>query len=596
MTPSNLQTEWARLLLAGLRAAGIGHVVVSPGARSSPFTWAALQEPGLDCRTLIDERVAAAFAVGHARQTGRPVLLICTSGSAAANYLPAVVEAAEAAVPLVLLTADRGLELQRVAAPQTIDQTRLYGGFTRADFELGSPDPHPRMLQAVQRIAAQAVLASRWPVPGPVHMNARARKPLGPRPADSDDALQLRDRVDELVRRGPATVHPPSTAPAADAVRALAGACLEARRGLIVCGPALPGDAVGPADLQALAAATGFPIVAEPASQARFADGVNPALHVDAFAALLAVPSFRDHHEPDLVVQVGRPPTATEWGAYLDRWPDAPRHVIAPHGWPDPWSSATAIVHGPPGAVVRALVEELERAGTAAGDVAPHRQAWLDRLRRANAVAWSVIDAAPPAAFTEGGAVRAVVERVPPGGVLALGNSLPIREAELFVPAAPRGLTVWAQRGANGIDGLIAGAAGAAAASGRPTTLILGDVSAAHDVGGLAAARDVDVPFTIVVLNNGGGRIFDRLPLADALHASGGYDAWLTPPRLDLASAAAAYDVRYARADNVEALEGAVDAAAGRGGATVVEAMLPAGATTEHQRDIVRRLEAELGR
>jgi 2-succinyl-5-enolpyruvyl-6-hydroxy-3-cyclohexene-1-carboxylate synthase len=147
--PANLQTEWARLLLASLARAGIQDVVVSPGGRSTPFTAAALRDPNLRVRTVIDERSAAFFAVGHARMTGRPVLLICTSGSAAANYFPAVVEASESATPLLVLTADRGLELQHAAAPQTIDQTRLFGGYARAFFELGAPDAHPLMLQAV---------------------------------------------------------------------------------------------------------------------------------------------------------------------------------------------------------------------------------------------------------------------------------------------------------------------------------------------------------------------------------------------------------------------------------------------------------------
>jgi 2-succinyl-5-enolpyruvyl-6-hydroxy-3-cyclohexene-1-carboxylate synthase len=607
--PSSLQSEWARLLLASLRQAGVRDVVISPGARSTPFVWAALRDPGLRCRTIIDERSAAFFAVGHAKMTGDPVLLVCTSGSAAANYFPAVVEAAEAGTPLLLLTADRGLELQHAAAPQTIDQTRLYGGHVRLSLELGAPDPHPRMLRAVQRLAAQAVLAARGPVPGPVHMNARARKPLGPVQDTGAEADRLRDEIERLVERGPATTFTAPTPPSDAALSTLAAACREARRGLIVCGPALPCEAPDPALVVALARATGFPVVAEPASQQRFGAspdgaGLDPEYWVDGFAALLAVPRFREDHGPDLVIQLGRPPTASEWGDYLDRWTDTARHVVAPHGWPDPWSTATAVVRADVGATVRALARALTAgleeaaaldvaAGSDSGTVADRRD-WRQRLQQANRTAWRAIEAALADGFAEGAAVRVAVESVPEGGILAVGNSLAIREAELFVPAAARGIAVWAQRGANGIDGLVSGAAGAAIATGRPTTLVLGDVSFVHDLTGLAVARDTGAQLTVVVLNNGGGRIFERLPMAEGLAGTEDFDAWLTPPGLDVAGAAAAFGVACSRATSRDELADALRAARGRGTVGVVEVVVPPDGTTTHQRRLAERLAAEL--
>jgi 2-succinyl-5-enolpyruvyl-6-hydroxy-3-cyclohexene-1-carboxylate synthase len=613
MRPANLQTEWARLLLASLYQAGVRDVVVSPGARSTPFTWAALQERGLRCRTIIDERSAAFFALGHARITGAPVLLICTSGSAAANYFPAVVEAAESATPLLLLTADRGLELQHAASPQTIDQTRLYGRYAREYFELGTADPNPGMLRGLQRLAAQAVLASRAPVPGPVHLNARARKPLEPQTGSGEAAERLRAQVDELIARGVAAAFPPDAGPAADAVAAVARACARARRGLIVCGPASPCDAPEPADVAALARATGFAVVAEPASQQRFAAALAPEHWVDAFATLLAAPSFRKAYGPDLVLQLGRPPTASEWNAYLDQWPEAERYVVSPHGWPDPWSTATAVIRTPIGPAIRALVDALANmlanggpdggpdggpgggpdGGPDGGPAAVARESWLRRLQEANRTAWSLVDAALGQGFSEGSAIRAVVDAVPVGSVLALGNSLPIREVEVFVPARARSLTVWTQRGANGIDGLISGAAGAATAAARPTTLIVGDVSFAHDIGGLAAARDAGAPLTIVVLNNGGGRIFDRLPLSDHLSA-GDLLAWLTPPAMDMAATAAGFGVGYARASTAADLAAALADAAAEGGTRIIEVVIAGDGTTAHQRELSRRLDAEL--
>jgi 2-succinyl-5-enolpyruvyl-6-hydroxy-3-cyclohexene-1-carboxylate synthase len=282
----------------------------------------------------------------------------------------------------------------------------------------------------------------------------------------------------------------------------------------------------------------------------------------------------------------------------VDRWADAARHVIAPHGWPDPWSSARAVIHAPVDAAVDALVRALADggpapAGSSAGDTDPARAAWRERLDRANGTAWRVIEAALADGFPEGAAVRAAVDAVPDGGVLALGNSLPIREVEMFVPASTRAIPVWTQRGANGIDGLISGAAGAALASERPTTLILGDVSFAHDVGGLAAAGAVATPFAIVVLNNGGGRIFERLTIADHI-PTGAFDAWLSPPTVDVAVAAAAYGLRHRRAADVHSLAQALADAGRTDGAMVVEVAVPGDGTTAHQRALLRALEAEL--
>jgi 2-succinyl-5-enolpyruvyl-6-hydroxy-3-cyclohexene-1-carboxylate synthase len=588
VTPPTLLTEWARLLIGSLREAGLRDVVLSPGSRSTPFTAAALDHPTLTCRVLIDERAAAFFALGHARVTGRPVLLICTSGTAGAHYFPAVVEAAEAAVPLLVLTADRPLELQGAAAPQTIEQIRLYGGHARAFFELGTPDADPGALRAVPRIAAQAFASTLHPLPGPVHLNARARKPLEPRPPATSEDRALRDQIDRLLGRVP-RLAPPNATPDADAVDRLAEACRAARRGLVVCGPAPLHGGATPDTVSHLARVTGFPVSAEAASQLRFADPIPGAL--DALATYVDGPAIGDPG-PDLVLQVGRPPTASAWHAALGGGSDLRRYVLASDRWPDPWSTATAVIHGPPDATLRALAERL---GTrpVGGDVERARRAWAASLRATDRLARETLDEALGDGFSEGAAVRAVVDAVPAGSILALGNSLPIREVDTFVPPGPRGLAVWAQRGVNGIDGLVAGAAGATAASRRPTTLLLGDVSMAHDLGGLAAVRDLPAPLTVVVLNNGGGRIFERLPIADALAGDDRLEAWLTPPRVDLRAAAAAFGVDYATAADAASVVRGLDALAPTGG--LLEVVIPEGGTTAHHQRLRRRLKERLG-
>ncbi|HRI55183.1 MAG TPA: 2-succinyl-5-enolpyruvyl-6-hydroxy-3-cyclohexene-1-carboxylic-acid synthase, partial [Pseudomonadota bacterium] len=238
MSEANLLAEWARLLLGSLAAAGVREVVVSPGARSTPFVCAAHAEPQLRCWDVIDERAAAFFALGQARVTGRPSLLICTSGTAGAHYLPAVIEAGAAHLPLLVLTADRPFELQDCGAPQTIDQIKLLGGHARRFFELGMPDPSDLSLRALRRLAAQAVLTTTWPTPGAVHLNARARKPLEPQSVHTSDEVALRARVDELLQAPLLRAYPPRAVPAPAGVAAAAQLCRSARRGLIICGPA----------------------------------------------------------------------------------------------------------------------------------------------------------------------------------------------------------------------------------------------------------------------------------------------------------------------------------------------------------------------
>jgi 2-succinyl-5-enolpyruvyl-6-hydroxy-3-cyclohexene-1-carboxylate synthase len=591
---SALLTEWARLLVGSLRRAGLREVVLSPGSRSTPFTWAALQEPGLSCRSIIDERSAAFYALGHARITGEPVLLVCTSGSAAANYYPAVVEAAESGTPLLVLTADRPLELQQAAAPQTIDQVRLYGHHARAFFDLGTPDPDPRMLRAIPRIAAQALRATRAPIPGPVHLNARARKPLEPRGPESPEDHAIHDLVRGLLDRTPA-VHVPRAHPDPDAIAATADACVSARRGLIVCGPAAAPDAPRPGAVTALARASGFPVVAEAASQIRFADA--DGLSLDTFPALLEVPGFIEGHRPDLVLQVGRPPTASAWHAAMDRWEDVDLRILARSGWPDPWGRATAVVAGDLDAslmeLARALEDEPVDGPGEDGGRHGERADWRDRLLELDRRGRALTDAALDGPFSEGAAVRAVVDALPRGAVLALGNSLPIREVDRFVPPGDRGLTVWSQRGANGIDGLVSGAAGAAAAAGRPTTLLLGDVSFAHDIGGLRTLRALPAPLTVVVLDNGGGRIFERLPIAGTLADDPALEAWLTPPGVDVEAATAAFGLPFARADDRVSLAAGLATLRDTGG--VLQVVIPDEGTTRHQDALRRRLAAELG-
>ncbi len=564
-TPSNLHLAWARLFVHAVAAAGVTDAVLSPGSRSTPLAIALAGEPRLRLHVVVDERTAAFFALGQARVTGRPTLLACTSGTAGAHYLPAVIEAAQSFVPLLVVTADRPWELYDAAAPQTIDQVKLFGAFVRHHAELGLPDAAPSALRAVPRIAAQAVALSLGPTPGPVHVNARFRKPLDPVAAPAAEPWQ--PLVDALLVRGAPAVHAPSPASAPDAatITAIAQRIARAERGLIVCGPAPLAQADARCAVLALARRTGFPLLAESTSQIRFGGDRAGVVECGAFDAVLRSPAFRAGPAPDLVLQLGAPPTSSAYAELCSSAPSAARVVVAPHGWNDPQGDAAALVFADPGALAEALVAQLP---------AREPSAWSRAFGLAGARADRIAAGASSGpALDEGAIARALVTSCPEGALLAVGNSTPVRDLDVFCPPSPRALRVAHQRGASGIDGLVSGAAGAASVSAGPVALLLGDLSLLHDLGGLALLARIDTPLVVVVVQNGGGRIFDQLPIARAVDADFFERCFATPQSVRFEPAAAAFGVPYARAETPAALDEALATAWARRGATLIEAV-----------------------
>ncbi len=570
-----LLTRWARLLFAGLARAGVRDVIVSPGSRSTPFVHAALHTPELRCHSVWDERSAAFFALGLARVSGRPAALLCTSGSAAANYFPAVVEASTARLPLVVVTADRPLELQAASAAQTIDQIKLYGDFARQYFELGTPDPSPSAAAGLLRMTQQAVLSALYPEPGPVHLNARARKPL--EPAGEID-------LGALLARAPEPVAPPAIVAAPSAIATLGAACARADSGVIVVGPESHARQGELAAIAELGRHLGFPVLAEATSQLRFG-AEQPAL-IDGFDFALRSADVRRTLVPELVLRFGAPPTSTglEWllaqaGEY---------HVVASHGYPDPGSRAQTLTLGNAAEVARALTSA----------TAPRAaSAFAERWQRANASVWHAVEQrlASAPGLREGVAVRSAVDALPRGSLLVLGNSLPVREVDQYARAGARGLSVVCQRGANGIDGIVSGAAGAAFAFAGPALLLVGDVSFLHDLGGLDLARRAERPLVILVVDNGGGRIFEQLPMATQFDAEPEIARyWLTPPGADLSHAAALFGLPYVECRSQGALSQALAEALERRGATVVRAEVEAHSAKEDLEAILGSLKGSL--
>jgi 2-succinyl-5-enolpyruvyl-6-hydroxy-3-cyclohexene-1-carboxylate synthase len=629
MLPRNLLTQWARLLLEGLAEAGVIDVVISPGSRSTPFAAAALRASALTCHSVVDERSAGFFALGMAKVSGRPTLLLCTSGSAPAHYYPAVIEASESRIPLLVLSADRPFELLECGAPQTIDQAQLFGRHVRWFADLGTPEASRLGLAALRRKASQAVLATRWPLPGPVHLNAHAAKPLEPvtlaalRDVTTEERA-LEAQVDELLRAPAPRPHVAPAVPPPSGLDLLLERLKSCRRGLIVAGrrelwhardaargasahagadapsrALLPAPAPGPL---LLAERSGLPLILEAPSQLRLRAGEPEAVVLDALDALVRVAwpaeeSVASALElPDFVLELGPPLTSSAWQTLATRLPPGVRHVVAEAPWPDPANNLAELVIADPWAVADELARRLRALSDPergeALELATNtevRGAWTRRLGEYNRLAWRDIDRALAAgvpgamegALAEPLAVRTLVEALPAGALLAVGNSLPIREIDWVCPRGVADVHVSVQRGANGIDGLIAGACGAAHASHRPTCLLLGDVSALHDVGSLTLAREVAVPLLIAVLDNGGGRIFGMLPFArQAEHLAEVWRFWATPPRIDFAAAAQTFGLRYARCRDARELRGVVTSVLGPGaqrGATLLHVEVATG-------------------
>ncbi len=596
----NLLTEWSRLLIESFAAHGVTDVVVSPGSRSTPLAWAALECRALTCHSVVDERGAAFFAVGHAKVTGRPVLLLCTSGSAGAHYLPAFVEATESHVPVIAVTADRPFELLDCAAPQTIDQTRLFGQFARAFVDVGMPDAHPDALTSLRRKVAQAVHTSRSPLAGPVHLNVHARKPLEPvkledleAPTDAERALNA--RVTALLTESPLRTHPPASKLAPEAVDALLARLERCERGLLVVGRREPSENGAHRDaFLRLAELTGLPLVAEAASQLRFDKRPTEAALIDAVdgvtrAHLATAPAV------DFVLEFGAPLTSGAFAELSTKLPRGVRVAVQRSGWADPQNSLAELFFADPGKAAAQLVTALEKRQRTESET---RRAYRQELLEANRAAWREHDellSSGAGKLLEPAAVRAVLQNLPEGALLAVGNSLVIREVDWVGRRGIADATVWVQRGANGIDGLIAGASGAAHAAQKPTCLLLGDVSALHDLGSLAIARRAHVPFVVVVVDNDGGHIFNMLPFAaQAAHDAARWQFWSTPPGVDFAHAAAAFGGRYAEASTESDVARHMAAALSTPGLTLLRLVVEPGSAERFARELPQRVRARL--
>ena len=543
---ANANTHWASVFVDELARGGLRAVCLAPGSRSTPLALAFTAQPAIRIYRHLDERSAGFFALGLALATGQPVALLCTSGTAAANFHPAIVEAYYANVPLLVLTADRPPELRGSGANQTIDQIKMYGDHVRwaVDAPVPAADAPDVVLRHMRTLAARALATTGGPPRGPVHVNLPFRKPLEP------DASRNADR-------------PVGILPALQPHTAISRGCLmptaeqlitvtvaAGRPGLIICGPGCPGGDF-PAAVAAVAARLGWPILADPLSGLRHGACVVGGMVLGGYPLWLPALGARQPR-PEAILRFGAVPTSAALSTWLEASaPPTHVHVRDDGQWADDLHLTHTLIQADPALFCVRLAAALE--GTPAAPAA-----WTTFLQRVEQATWTAVEQAmADAPLFDGGAIARALAALPEDAVVFAGNSMPVRYIDAFDRPDARAVTLYGNRGASGIDGNVSTALGLAAATGQPVVAFLGDITFYHDMNGLLAARQhalTDVTF--IVTNNDGGGIFRRLPIAR--HDPPFTDLFLTPHGLTFSHAAALYGLAYAAVRDLAGLGAAL--------------------------------------
>lgn len=565
MSTARLNEVRACLLLEELVRCGVECFFIAPGSRSTPLVAAVAKNPGVRSVVHYDERGAAFAALGYARATGRAAAWITTSGTAVANGMPAVVEASVDEVPMILLTADRPPELRDTSANQTIDQPNIFGGYVRWRFDLPAPDPAADETFVLTTVDQAAHRARRAPS-GPVHLNAMFREPLLPDPDEDDDPTP--PETGPLARWRAADrpyTHYPDTRPTPppEEFEGVAREFRGVRRGLVVAGR-LKSREQG-VSAGRLAKSLGWPLLTDVASQARL--GASPDTHnrVHNYDLLLADERFRGSHGPDAVLYIGAPGVSKRLGGFLNG--GSPGSYTVVRDSPvrtDPFHRATRIVESDVSAFCEALV--------AASDPLDNRsEGWLSSWKTASRDLELRVEEAlsldPRETLNEPFVAREVSRLIPAGHGLVVASSMPVRDVDMYAVPDGAAASVVVNRGASGIDGTVATAAGHVIGGGGAATLLIGDLALLHDLNSLALLRDL--PVTVVAINNDGGGIFSMLPVAR--HESFFERYFGTPHGLGFEDAARMFGLDYESPRTPEEFRDAYRGASSSGGPSLIE-------------------------
>ncbi|MGH8017705.1 MAG: 2-succinyl-5-enolpyruvyl-6-hydroxy-3-cyclohexene-1-carboxylic-acid synthase [Opitutaceae bacterium] len=518
----NTNCLWCSVLVETLVRCGVRHAVISPGSRSTALTIAFVRHAGIEAIPVLDERSAGFFALGLAKRTHVPVALVCTSGTAVANYLPAVIEAAESATPLLLLTADRPPELRACASGQTIDQQKIFGDFVRFFHEVAVPEPRIELLRYLRQTAAHACQRAQRPTAGPVHLNLPFRDPLPPLRDATAEGLSSQIEDSFFSHLEPE--------PRASGIRIWQRPTTT--RGLIVAGPDNPRDRAGyAASVRQFAEQLGWPILADALSPLRHVEeGSTPIVaHYDA---ILREPRVAEMLKPRTVIALGDWPTSK----VLRSWLSSSQAEILMFSGSGMNRDA---LHGRARHLPFAA-EQLAAEGTPPAD-----PAYVNAWRAAESAAAAALSKGIQNLDTrfEGKAVQLLARHLPEEAIVFVASSMPVRDAEYFWPRTAKRFEFHFNRGANGIDGTLSTALGVAHASDQPAVLLTGDLAFLHDGNGLLLAEHFRGSLTIVLIDNNGGGIFEHLPVAQFDPPFERFFA--TPQRVDFGALCRAHGVRH---------------------------------------------------
>lgn len=495
MSHQEALTSYLAAFVAELVQSGVKDVVVSPGSRSTPMAMVIAEHPEIRLHIHVDERSAAFFALGIAKASGKPAAILCTSGTAAANYYPAIVEAYYSRVPLVVITADRPHELRDVGAPQAIDQIHLYGKHVKWFIEMAPPEKSEEMLRYVRSVCARAAATALTSPAGPVHLNFPFREPLIP-DLNKENLFTHEERLDGYVtiRQSELTLHN-------NQLESLKNELRQYERIIIVCGSIDNG--VFPEAVTTFAEKLQAPIIADPLSQLR--SGKHRLENViDAYDTFLRNDDAKKVLQPDLIIRFGAMPVSKALTIFLKENKQAEQWVIdSGGGWRDPSLLTTSMIYCDEAAFCYALNAVIEQEKSSD---------FLLKWKELNSFTKEhLMKIRESSDLNEGKVFYELFELLPEGATLFVGNSMPIRDLDTFFYSNSKSIRIMANRGANGIDGTISTALGAAVVH-QPMYLVLGDLTFFHDLNGLIMSKLYHLNINIIVINNNGGGIFSFLP------------------------------------------------------------------------------------
>jgi 2-succinyl-5-enolpyruvyl-6-hydroxy-3-cyclohexene-1-carboxylate synthase len=535
MNDRDALTAYAASFVDELAQNEVKHVVVSPGSRSTPLALLLVEHPDIEIHINVDERSAAFFALGLAKALKEPVGLLCTSGTAAANYYPAVIEAFYSRVPLIVLTADRPHELRDVGAPQAIDQIHLYGRHVKWFVEMALPESTDGMMRYARTVGARAVATAAAEPAGPVHLNFPLREPLIP---DLEQAKEYRQN-----KRTPAVlIDSGERSLSASQLEAVATTLSKAKQGIIVCGE-LPHPEMKEA-IVALAKELAFPVLADPLSQLR-SGSHDKAVIIDAYDTFLRDETAKAAFRPEVILRFGAMPVSKPLLLFMKKQKQAITLVVdGGAGWREPAGLATNMIYSEEKDFCLRIAESI----TSSPD-----DEWLRLWQTVNgATKDALASVRDEAELSEGKLFALLADMMPLESTLFVGNSMPIRDLDTFFLNNGKGIKTIANRGANGIDGVVSTALGVSTVS-KNTVLAIGDLSFFHDMNGLLAAKLQKQNITILLVNNDGGGIFSFLPQAnERAHFE---TLFGTPHGLDFSHTAQLYGGKYNKVQNWDEFE-----------------------------------------